>query len=400
MTGWLLHAFDGLSLLEATLVTVGGSVLAAFVVQLVAVRGLRALVARTETELDDVVFESLRWPVVVTIVLGGLWAFSQTPAATQTLLDRATLTAVFAQPALSVIVVVWAWSLNLMVSRGLDVLQTTDRHFDAAPVLSNVWTLAVAATAVALLLTIWHVEITPLLGAAGVAGIAVGFAAKDTVANFFGGLALFFDDTYKLGDFVVLESGERGTVVKIGIRSTTLLTRSEVLVTVPNSMLNAGKVVNESAPAQRKRISIPIGVAYGTDLDAFEALVLVVAADCDQVLEQPEPRMRFRAFGDSALEYELLCWVPGPAREGRARHELLRGIDAGLREAGIEIPYPKRDVALAGGAVPGLPPAVPTVGDGERAGGDDGERTAGDVGKVDSTGNGSADAAVDPPEDD
>jgi small-conductance mechanosensitive channel len=348
MDHWITGILGGLTLLEATVLTVGGALLAAFLVEFVLVRGLRVVVQRSETELDDVVLESLRWPVVLTVALAGLWVFSQTPIAAETLLDQATLDAVFGRPALSVIVVAWAWSLNRVVERGVDVIQSSDRHFDAAPVFSNVWTLAVAVGAIGLLLTIWRIEITPLLGAAGIAGIAIGFAAKDTVANFFGGLALFFDDTYKLGDFVVLESGDKGTVVKIGIRSTTLLTRDEVLVTIPNSMLNAGKVVNESVPQRRKRTKIPLGVAYGTDLDAFEAAVLEVAASSDQVLEKPEPRMRFRHFGASGLEYELLCWVPGPTRSGRARHELLRGIDAALRAADIEIPYPKRDVALTG----------------------------------------------------
>jgi small-conductance mechanosensitive channel len=357
MYHWLSTLLEGLSLLEATVVIVGGSFLVAVLVEFGLIRGLRLLVRRSETKLDDVVLQSLRWPVVITIALGGLWLFSQTPVASETLLDQATLDALLAQPAISVIVVLWAWSLHRVVERGIDVIQSSDRHFDAAPVLSNVWTLAMAVGAIGLLLTIWGIEITPLLGAAGIAGIAIGFAAKDTVANFFGGIALFFDDTYKLGDFVVLESGDSGTVVKIGIRSTTLLTRDEVLVTVPNSMLNAGKVVNESAPQRRRRIKIPIGIAYGTDLDAFESAVLEVAEASEQVLEKPEPRMRFRNFGESALEYELLCWIRGPKRAGRARHELLRGIDAALRAAELEIPYPKRDVALSGGSVttPGRP---------------------------------------------
>ena len=350
MYHWISDLLEGLSLLEATVVIVGGSLLLAFLVEFGLIRGLRVLVRRSRTELDDVVLGSLRWPVVLTIALAGIWAFSQTPVAAETLLDQAVLDALLARPALSVIVVAWAWALHRVVERGLDVLQSSERHFDAAPVFSNVWTLAMAVAAIGLLLTVWGVEITPLLGAAGIAGIAIGFAAKDTVANFFGGIALYFDDTYKLGDFVVLESGDSGTVVKIGIRSTTLLTRDEVLVTVPNSMLNAGKVVNESAPQRRKRIKVPLGVAYGTDLDAFEAAVLGVARELDGVLEKPEPRMRFRRFGDSALEYELLCWVPGPTREGRARHELLRGIDAALRAADIEVPYPKRDVSLQGPA--------------------------------------------------
>lgn len=343
----LVAVYEGLSLLEATVVSIGGALLAALVIEFVLIRGLRILVRRSETELDEVVLETLRAPVVLTVAMGGLWMFSQTPVASETLLDQATLDNLFAKPALSVIIVAWGWSLHRVVEEGLDVLQTSDRHFDAAPVFSNVWTLTMAAASIGLLLTVWDIEITPLLGAAGIAGVAIGFAAKDTVANFFGGMALFFDDTYKLGDFIVLESGERGTVVEIGIRSTTILTRDEVLVTVPNSTLNAGKVVNQSAPQRRKRIKIPIGVAYGTDLDTFEATVLAVAESSEHVIEKPEPRMRFRNFGDFALEYELLCWVRGPTRSGRARHDLLRGIEAALRRAGIEIPYPKRDVVVA-----------------------------------------------------
>ena len=219
-------------------------------------------------------------------------------------------------------------------------------RFDFAPVLSNVWTLVVLLGGAATLLYVWDIEITPLLGAAGVAGIAVGFAAKDTVANFFGGIALYFDDTYKLGDFIVLDDGTAGSVVKVGIRSTTLLTRDELMVTVPNSVLNAAKITNESAPQRRRRIRVPLSVAYGTELDGFEELALRVATAESLVLDSPKPRMRFRRFGDSALEYELLCWVSAPTRRRRAQHELNRALYAALNDAEIEIPFPRRDVTL------------------------------------------------------
>jgi small-conductance mechanosensitive channel len=135
-------------------------------------------------------------------------------------------------------------------------------------------------------------------------------------------------------------------VVKVGVRSTTLLTRDEVLVTVPNSVLNATRVTNESAPGRRRRVRVPIGVAYGTDIDAFEELLVDIALAESLVLDAPKPRMRFRRFGDSALEYELLCWVNGPTRAARARHELNRAIYHALVDAGIEIPYPRSDVTL------------------------------------------------------
>ena len=347
-----LDVLYGLPLWQATVVLLGLSLAGAVVVEVVVLRVARRLVGRTESRFDDILFEELRLPVLVTVGLAGFYLLSLSPAADETALGAFDFGQLVARPALSAILLSWAWAANQIVNRSVDEVVDAGKQYEFAPVFSNVWTLVVVVGAVFALLTLWDVDITPLLGAAGVAGIAIGFAAKDTVANFFGGLALYFDDTYKVGDFVQLESGDAGTVVKVGIRSTTLLTRSEVLVTVPNSMLNAGKVINQSAPSRRKRIKVPVGVAYGSDPDEVEAIVLDLAADEELVLERPEPRMRLRRLGDSALEYELLCWVPAPNREGKARHRLNRAIYGALRDAGVEIPYPKRDVTVGGSLGP------------------------------------------------
>ncbi len=174
-------------------------------------------------------------------------------------------------------------------------------RFDFAPVFSDAWTLAFLAGTAGTLLWLWGIEVTPLLGAAGVAAIAVGFAAKDTVVNLFGVIALYFDDTSKIGDYIVLDDGTAGTVIKVGVRSTTLLTRDELLVTAPNAALNAAKVTNESAPQRRRRVRVPIGVAYGTDVDAFEALAVEAMLAEPLVLDSPKSRPRLRSFGDSVL---------------------------------------------------------------------------------------------------
>ena len=370
----LIAFLDGLPAWQATLLVLIASLVGAVAMEMVGLRVVRRLVSRTESQFDDIVFEEIRFPIVVTVFLVGIYLLSQTPSVATSMLGSAQLDRFFGKPSLTVLVLVWAWALNQLVNRSVIELQESGHRYEFAPVFSNVWTLAVLVTSTFLILSLWEIDITPLIGAAGIAGIAIGFAAKDTVANFFGGIALYFDDTYKLGDFVVLESGEAGTVVKVGVRSTTLLTRSEVLVTVPNSMLNAGKVVNQSAPQRRKRIRVPIGVSYETDIDAFEALALEVAADEDLVMENPEPRIRFRRFGDSALEYELLCWVPSPKREGKAKHNLNRALFEALGNAGIEIPYPKRDLTVTNGGSSFQNGERGTSVDGEHAVGTDSEQ--------------------------
>jgi small-conductance mechanosensitive channel len=305
----------------------------------------------------------LRLPVVLTAGLTGVFLLTQVPTVTANLVvTPAQLDTFFGKPSLSVIILAWAFAANRLVNRLVEEVKDKGSRFDFAPVLSNVWTLVVLIGTIAVLLSVWEYSIAPLLGAAGIAGIAIGFAARDTVANFFGGISLYFDDTYKLGDYIELDSGEAGTVVKVGIRSTTLMTRDEVVVVVPNSALNAAKVINQSAPQRRRRVRIPIGVAYGTDLDAFEEILVGIATEESLVLDSPKPRMRLRRFGDSALEYELLCWVRTPTRAAKTVHKLNRAIYAALREANIEIPFPQRDVNVSEAAT--LPPdGMP---DGER----------------------------------
>ena len=344
--------FEGFSAIEATVAVLAVSVVAAVGMEFAVLRVARRYVSTTESRYDDIVVSSLRAPLVVTAALVGVYVLTQVPTVrSSVLIEPRLLDDIFGRPSLSVIVLVWAHAANAVVNRLVAAVNEEGGRFDFAPVFSNVWTLAVLVGSAGTLLWLWGIEITPLLGAAGVAGIAVGFAAKDTVANFFGGIALYFDDTYKIGDYIVLDDGTAGTVIKVGVRSTTLLTRDEVLVTVPNAALNAAKVTNESAPQRRRRVRVPIGVAYGTDIDAFEALAIEVLQAEPLVLDSPKPRARHRSFGDSALQYELLCWVNGPTRRRRAQHKFNRALYKALIAAEIEIPYPKRDVTVttAGG---------------------------------------------------
>jgi small-conductance mechanosensitive channel len=219
------------------------------------------------------------------------------------------------------------------------------------PIFQNVWSFVVLSVAGFLLLTYWNIDVTPLLASAGILGIVIGLAARDTIANFFGSIALYFDGTYRVGDYIVLESGERGRVEDVSIRSTVIRTRDDILVTIPNSRLNSATVVNESAPDRERRIRIPVGVAYGSDLDHVEETLLGVAAAESLVLDRPTPRVRVRGFGDSAVDVELLCWIRDPVLRGRATHLLNKGVYAAFVETGIEIPFPQRDVHVVDGSV-------------------------------------------------
>lgn len=318
-----------------------GALAAARLVEFVASRLAARLEPGAET-LPQLVVRELRGPLYAVVLLGGLllaWRTTPTPA---------VLWAV--APALrSLIAVVLGYAAVRLGRLVLGELQNRDRRYEFTPLVANFWSLAVVIAVAFAVLSVWNVSLAPLLASAGVLGLVIGFAARDAIANLVGGVALYFDDTYRLGDFVVLESGQRGTVVDIGLRSTTLLTRDRVMVSVPNSVLNSTQVINESSPRRSKRIRVPVRVAYGTDADRLERLLLEVAADSTAVIDSPRPQVHFAAFGDAGLEYELRAYIPHPTAEPRAIDELNTAIYTGLADADIEIPYPQRDVRFREG---------------------------------------------------
>lgn len=196
------------------------------------------------------------------------------------------------------------------------------------------------------LLVIWSVNLTPLFASAGIAGIAVAMAAKDTLANFFGGVSLFMDQTFKVGDYVIIENDKRGEVMEVGIRSTRIKTRDDIMVTIPNSILATSTIINESAPVPRFRIRVPVGVAYGSDLDNVEKIILSVVSANPNVAKNPDPRVRLRAFGTSSVDFELLVWVNDPREKGLETHNLLKDIYKKFADEDISIPFPQLDVHL------------------------------------------------------
>ncbi|TIH18007.1 mechanosensitive ion channel family protein [Marinifilum sp. JC120] len=190
------------------------------------------------------------------------------------------------------------------------------------------------------------IPVTAIFASAGIAGVAVALAARETLANFFGGVSIFMDRPFRAGDYIVLDGGDRGEVKAVGMRSTKIQTRDDIMITIPNSVITNGKVVNQSRPHPHFRVRIKLGVAYGSDVDQVEAILMELAEDNELAISEPEPRVRFRRFGDSALEFELLCWAARPHDRGRLVHTLSRDIYKRFKDEGIVIPFPQRNVYL------------------------------------------------------
>lgn len=303
-------------------------------------------VSSSEGGLDEVAVEELRLPLYATVVFGAVYFSTGIVANLATQFE--VLPVVAGRLAVSGIALAWTYGAIRFGRRGLEVVREGGTQYQFAPILKNVWTFAAVLAAFLTLVAIWGVNLTPLLAAGGIVGIVVGIAAQDTIGNFIGGISLYFDNTYGLGDFVVLESGEKGSVVDVGIRSTTLLTPDYVMVTIPNSVLNTAQVVNQSAPERRMRIRVDVRVPYDADLEVAEACMLEAAEEAGRVLDSPAPQVRIQQYAERGIEYELHVHISNPIRQPEARHQVYRGLDDAFRREGIEPPYAGRDVRFRG----------------------------------------------------
>lgn len=316
-------------------------------------RILRSLAAKTRITFDDKLINFLHVPTSWSVFwFGVLHALTIKPLAEP-------WANILPQIAQSMILIIWLIAMlrvfNWLVEHYMSSAHERGKiGKDLFMLLKNVLRVIVIIAGLIWLLSIWQINLTPLFASAGIAGIAVALAAKDSLANFFGGISIFMDNTYKVGEYIILESSERGEVVEIGIRSTRLKTRDDVIITIPNSIMANSKIINESAPIPRFRIRVPVGVAYGSNLEKVEAVLLAVADANENIEKYPEPRVRLRTFADSSVNFELLCWVKDPRDKGLETHNLLKAAYNAFAEQEITIPFPQRDVHIMTSGPPGF----------------------------------------------
>ncbi|MEO8143941.1 MAG: mechanosensitive ion channel domain-containing protein [Betaproteobacteria bacterium] len=256
-------------------------------------------------------------------------------------------------------IVLGVWWLASLMERGLHRLaQSRGMQGDAAASVyawSRVarYTVWIIGTIVGL--NYVGVDLTSFALIGGAVGIGVGFGLQNIFSNFISGIIILLEKTLKIGDFVDLQSGVRGHVREIGLRYTRITTNDAVDIIVPNSEFINGRVTNWTYDNQFRRLRIPFGVAYGVDKERVRDAALKAAARVDgNVSDQARhPDVWLVGLGDSSLNFELVVWV-GPervARPGNTHAAYLWAIEDELRAAGIEIPYPQRDLHLRSGTL-------------------------------------------------
>lgn len=198
-------------------------------------------------------------------------------------------------------------------------------------------------------LTTVGINLSALTVFAGIISVGIGFGLQNIASNFISGIILLFERPIKVGDRVIIDN-ITGDVEKINMRATIIKTVYNEHIIVPNSYFLEEKVVNRSFSDPRIRIVIPIGVAYGSDVERVRELLLEAAMEEHQVspivLTTPEPFVNFAGFGESALNFELLVWIEDPNQLVLIKSNLNFRINRIFNENHIEIPYPKRDLQI------------------------------------------------------
>ena len=314
------------------------------IVRAVFFRIFRRWAERTATKMDDLVVTSLRSPSIFWAVALGIYlgvAFSDLPERYIFYINRIIHVIVILSVTLAV--------SNLSGRIFKSYIRQSNLPLPTTGLAYGLLKAVIIVIGLLIMLSVLGISITPLITALGVGGLAVALALQDTLANLFAGIHILVEKSIRVGDFVKLETGQEGYVQDITWRTTRVRMLPNNMVVIPNSKLAQSVVTNYYLPEKRMSLLIPIGVSYDADPDEVERILVEEAkkgsADIPGLLSNPEPFVRFiPGFGESSLDFTLICQVAEFTDQYLAQHELRKRIFKRFTEAGIEIPFPQRTV--------------------------------------------------------
>jgi len=345
MPDWLEEVILSLAIVIAALIV---SSIVIFILNIIR----KHIAARTETDLDDLIIDALRKPLHLIMIFVGVliaakrlngkfpqindWVFNTTDA-----VIWAIIIIVITLFLLKIIKVVSNW-YNRPEAR-------TDEESsiaDLMPLLSRILKMVVVILALLIILDHFNVDIKGMVAILGVGSLAIALAAQDTVANTIAGFILMIDRPFRKGDRIILPDGGFGDVYSIGLRSTKFLTRENTLVIVPNNGLVKSVITNVTDPYDEIRLKIVVGGAYGSNIKQVKDLMIKAALVVPNILHKPVPRVDLMNFGDSSLDFRLLCRIEDIKMQRRTEDALRCAIYDTFNENNVEIPFPQRVVYL------------------------------------------------------
>jgi len=315
-----------------------------FVIRAISFGILHKWAEKTETKIDDIIINSLKMPSVYWCIAIGLYvgiAVSDLNAKYVLYISRAIHVIVIFS------VTIAAANLSGRIFR--NYVQRSNLPIPTTGLAQGILKGTIIVIGLLIIMSVIGISITPLITALGVGGLAVALALQDTLANLFAGIHILVEKTIRVGDFIKLESGQEGYVDDITWRTTRVRMLPNNMVVIPNSKLSQSIVTNYYLPEKRMSLLISIGVSYSSDPEKVEKILIEetknAVGQIPGLLGDPEPFVRFiPGFGDSSLDFTLICQVKEFVDQYLAQHELRKRIFNRFKQEGIEIPFPHRTV--------------------------------------------------------
>ena len=317
----------------------------------------RRWVTRTETEVDDHLVRFLRSAVLLSIVIWAVWRLI--------FVWSAPNEAGSAPKPAEWVVAIWVGLLFLPLSRFVgDILTVVESRLvsrtettldeTALPLVNRIVRFLLLALGLILALDLLGLNVAPLIAGAGVMGLALSLAAKDTLSNLIAGVLIVIDRPFRVGDRIELwtapnETGTWGDVIEIGLRATKIRNPDNLVVVVPNNEIMRRDIINYTMSGEDIRLRIPFSVAYESDIERAKVLLIAAAKAVTGVKPEPEPIVIVRGFGPSDVNLQLRVWILEARSRRRIADEITGKALAAFAESGVEIPYPKRELYIRQG---------------------------------------------------
>ncbi len=307
------------------------------------------VIGRTHTHLDDTVLDAADFPLRAVIVVGGidlaLDRISLIPASWHGAIGDLLFVVYF------LIVYLFLYRLigGLVVWYGREVASQTETELDDRylDLFRRIALLVLSVVVIVTVLGRYGIEVSALVTTLGIGSLAVALAAQETLGDMITGFTIMVDQPFKIGDRVELNDiNTWGDVVDIGLRSTRIRTRDNRMVSVPNSVIGKGLVVNYSDPNTVYRVQTQVGIAYGTDIERARSIMIAAIRAQDWVMQDERIEALFLGFGPSSLDFTVRCWIEHYVETRRIIDKMNTVLYQALNEASIEIPFPQRDVHL------------------------------------------------------
>jgi len=318
------------------------AVVIAYIAKLILNLILRPLAKKTKTKIDDLIIKSISSIIFYIIIALGLKIGLQSFEFETEIYNSIIETLLIVLICILIFKIIHNFAKHWMTEWASKTESTADDRL--IPLVEKILKTIVVILAVIFIFSAWNINISPLLATAGIAGLAVGLAVKDSLANILGGLQLVLDKTFKVGDKVQLESGELGVILDIGLRSTKLKTYDNEVIYIPNGILANAKVKNYTQPDLSIRVNVHFGVVYGSDTEKVRMVVLETIKKIDTVLEDPNPLVQFLKMSDFSLDFVARAWVREYKNAYSTQIKMTDEIYKALNRANIDIPFPTRTI--------------------------------------------------------